>query len=224
MKLLSYNVLADCTTDYILREGVPIEHLLREHRTPLIQKVLIFSDADVICLQEVDQKAYDDYYNVLKLNYDGNLNMHKRMFGNACFWKKNLRASCSSFDFDDYSGRRAQLITLDTIAIINVHLDYNFGLEQIEKLLPNIIYPTIICGDFNASPTSNTLKKLLDYGFKTHLTKFTISRGKDRVIDYILALNVNLLSVTTMSDAISQYPNKDEGSDHITLISEFEFY
>lgn len=242
MKLLSYNVLAQCTTDYLLREGVSAEYLTREHRTPLIMKVLSESDADIICLQEVDDIAFEEFQMLLQDRYTGKLEQHKRMFGNACFWKHNLYGKSMAISFQDVSGRIAQQISFENLVIYNVHLDFKLNITQVEKLIDQCgthYGPTIICGDFNASPTSKSLEKLKNVGFSTYKTDLTIIRESSKVIDFILVRDLTLKSVKCMSNpklvnvstpvsqyspfssnAVNYFPNKNEGSDHIALIGE----
>ena len=243
MKLLSYNVLAQSTVDHLLREGVSAEYLTREHRTPLVSNVLTDSDADIICLQEVDDIAYDDYFLKLRDRYDGALEKHKRQFGNACFWKRDLSARSESVSFQDASGRVAQKISFKNVDIYNVHLDFKLNISQAEKLVDwcNDSRSNIVCGDFNASPTSKSLRKFKNAGFTTFDTDFTIIREETKTIDFILARNLVLKSVKCVSkpepklisvlstlyqaisgNAVNYFPNKNEGSDHIALLSEFD--
>lgn len=227
MFILSYNVLADCTTDYLLREGIPFEYLVREHRTPLVSDILKQADADVICLQEVDQQAFDDYSNALKETHTGVLHLHRR-FGNACFWKNNLHVvSTVPYKFTDQSGRVAQCIDFSDFVVYNVHLSFSFNTFQAEELvhLMDKLKPVLVCGDFNASPASDTILKFTSMGFDFKLTSFTNIKCNDKkVIDFILSYNCSIESMRTLYTISGQCPNKESGSDHSPILAKVSYY
>jgi len=122
MKILSWNILADSATDYLLREGISPQYLVREHRNPLNVDVLKNCDADVICLQEVEELEFELYRSALT-NYTGEFLMFKR-FGNAVFVRKGIDFRTEVHDFNTSAKRKAQIVKVGEMTIINMHLEW----------------------------------------------------------------------------------------------------
>ena len=94
-RILTYNLLADlyADSDYsrtILHPQCPAYALDISYRKLLILKELLGYDADIMCLQEVDQKIFDhDLKPILSTyGYDGEFDLKggKVSEGLACFW------------------------------------------------------------------------------------------------------------------------------------------
>ena len=87
LRILSYNVLADCYCDkrnYPTKEKGEIDFVSRFEK---LMKVIKRMDADIVCLQELDM--YDDYYQpfLKSLGYEAHyVPKHTRSEGIAIFW------------------------------------------------------------------------------------------------------------------------------------------
>lgn len=60
LKVLSYNILADCYSKYFMFKYVRHVYLNFKYRSVRIMQEIKSSEADIICLQEVDH--LDDFY------------------------------------------------------------------------------------------------------------------------------------------------------------------
>ena len=70
MKVLSYNILADCYSKYFMFKYVRHGHLNFHYRSQRIIHEITESNSDIICLQEVDH--FEDFYRpqLERLGYD----------------------------------------------------------------------------------------------------------------------------------------------------------
>lgn len=224
MHFITYNILADCTLHHFPNPKAP--ELQRSARTPLITKCLRDLKPDVACLQEVDkiafqeiQKALPEYTSSLALNKDGR-------FGCAMFLNSTHfpNVTWDSFSFDDGSGRVAQIANADDLTIINVHLDFKKNCDQMRSIVKNATAKTVLCGDFNASENSGTVRIAKEAGFETLTNSPTINtNGRAKIIDFIMTKKD--LTITSMKPKIqvtdrTPLPSSTEGSDHVAVSAE----
>jgi len=222
MKLITYNVLADCTRHHFPDPEAPV--LKREHRTPLILAFLRDACADIVCLQEVDKALFGElqqgldtaYVSSLALNRDGR-------FGCAMF-VKGPDVAWETLNFADDSGRTAQTATIDGVTVANVHLDFKRNCDQMRALVNTLPSSCVVCGDFNASPNSATVRIAQQAGFATLPTGPTANtNGRAKVIDFVFARGSEKVRSVRAAAAIGDktvLPSATQGSDHVALIAE----
>ncbi|MBX3666840.1 MAG: endonuclease/exonuclease/phosphatase family protein [Rhodocyclaceae bacterium] len=182
--VLSCNILADAyiRPEYYRPEALP--WLDAAWRLPALVAYLRGFEADILCLQEVETKAYSAIAQGLGKDYAGHLAAKRgRPDGCACFVRRrafaveaatvlHYRDGGGSATGEQDSGHLAQVLQLAGAAgrlqIANTHLKWHppsalplqrWGLIQIEQLLAGLAAPptTIVCGDFNADPDSEVL-------------------------------------------------------------------
>jgi len=114
-------------------------------------------------------------------------------------------------------------------------------LQFLQKINPQDI-PTIICGDFNSTPSQNVYKIITNRGFKSAYEdykgtgqhpKFTAYKSHEdtKCIDYIFyktnskpALQLkNVLDLQEEQVAKEFLPNAEHPSDHLPIYAEFKF-
>ncbi|XP_066594023.1 2',5'-phosphodiesterase 12-like isoform X2 [Prorops nasuta] len=127
-RIVSYNILADTYTDSDFTRDVlfpycPPYALEIDYRIKLVFKELTGFKADIICLQEVDEKIFNnDLVPVLSiLNYDGVYNT-----------KRNMREGLATF----FDSNRFEKIASESTVICN-----NTNLEPFNKVWSNILNP-----------------------------------------------------------------------------------
>lgn len=228
LTILTYNILADSTLHHFKNPNA--EELKRDFRTPLIINTLLNSKCDILCLQEVDSTCLNDIKSNLTDYKVVEYSLHEnKQFGNCVLAKTNicsdLIGSSHSFNDSDISGRKYNKITSQNclFTIYNVHLDFKLNCQQINSLVSSINSEeknVIICGDFNGSPNSTTLRIAKEAGFTTLSTGNTCNvDGNAKVIDFILIKNGKLNYVKTLVDA-KKYPSENQGSDHVCVVAE----
>ena len=224
MRVVTYNVLADCTLHHFPNPAATV--LQRYARTPLIIEYLTSSNADIICLQEVDQIMYNAIQKALFGYAASHLSLNKDgRFGCAMFSKVS-HIVCKSFYFNDDSGRVAQIAKIGETSIINVHLDFKKNHQQIRELVKEAGPNAVLCGDFNASFNSGTLRIAQEAGFGTLSAGPTINtNGRAKVIDFILTrgkAHVTSLDTAIQVEDDTQLPSQTQGSDHVAVIAEIK--
>jgi endonuclease/exonuclease/phosphatase family metal-dependent hydrolase len=203
LKVTTYNVLAP---DYVFEKSDPakprsqytqcekaaLEPTLRQKG---LIKDLLNSNADILCLQEVEEEALfkPALASLSPLEYEGIFTQKVKpddrpqpLDGCALFYKKKnveeiLR---KNIIYKDGSGHIAQLVILNYqgqyLGVVNTHLKWKdddaFAMQELAAILEaKEEYPQvaswIICGDFNVNPTSKALEQLTKSGFTTTTTK-----------------------------------------------------
>jgi endonuclease/exonuclease/phosphatase family metal-dependent hydrolase len=241
MKLLQLN-------EWGGRLGGQVADLLKVQQTDFVclqEAVAAKGDAALsITTTELQEKAdYPHAFNSPVFSF--NLMSKKATFGNAILSKlpfsetntifTNLEYT-EDFDFDthDYNIRNLQHVIIDTngqkLHILNHHghhvHQHKEGdeqtlrqMKQIAQYISTLEGPTILTGDFNLSPTSesigviNALLRNLstEYGLTTTRTQLT---AKKEVCDYIFVSDtISVSSFKALDDLVS---------DHKALLLEFE--
>jgi endonuclease/exonuclease/phosphatase family metal-dependent hydrolase len=219
ISIATYNVLADA---YIRREYYPRTDpaLLRPgaRDDALVARFGGF-DADVICLQEVEQRLMD------RIGLPGKF-VHKaggKPDGCATFVRGEGRHE--AVHFDDGTGHLVLITETAGITIANTHIkwDAKWGVGQAEAIVRALAphpRPWIVCGDFNAEPESSVLRVFRDFVDAHPASVFTCnSNGRAKKIDYILAtkeLTAEPLPSGIVTDD-TPLPSSSEPSDHIPL-------
>ncbi|KAJ3218101.1 Protein angel 2 [Dinochytrium kinnereticum] len=144
--VLSYNVLADSLVKknpglYTFCEA---DHLAWASRGPRLIQEILKNEADFVCLQEVDQVAYEDIFKPQLVGYQG---FYKKRLGNhtdgcALFWK-TARVQTQEVHPLDYFAETSK---------------ENVGIAGRIAELSNHEIPTIVCGDLNLLPHSYLYK------------------------------------------------------------------
>lgn len=177
--------------------------------------------------------------------------------GCALFLKSSLvlEKSCSQhFEagqvLKDKATHIAQHAVIDCVGgykllLVNTHLppdkpekpiEERFGGKQAEELLTFLRerreafgYPSIICGDLNATPESDVVKRFLDAEYHElhdrHAPTYGRGRGGPRKLDHIFhseGLRAEAFPTPTMNlERVP--PNETEPSDHLPLVARFTF-
>ena len=253
--LASYNVLADA---YIRRDRYPhtaLALLEPERRLPALADRIAALDADLICLQEVEVAAFERVAaRLAALGYAGELMLKggRRPDGCALFhragrfdllrsarleYRENLAGTVSS-------GHVAQFATYSdgarVLGVANTHLkwdppetppDQRHGERQIRQLLDARIPDCtgwVVCGDFNATPTSGVLRILGEAGFVPgHGADAPTCNANRRpqTIDYIC--HDHSLRATPLAPppvlADTPLPGPGEPSDHVPLAARLDW-
>jgi len=148
------------------------------------------------------------------------------------FYNKNYEFDCDRKEFfkgDDH-GRTLQICDIEVngklIQVANVHglyssdkLDTKKTLLQSEFILGKLKerkIPTILIGDFNLLPNSESIK-ILNKEYKNLNNSFNITstRPKDQIVDYVF-IDANFSANSLVVDKL-------DISDHYPLIVELEF-
>ena len=86
LRILTWNILCDKLA-YNSFDRVPDQYIDWEYREPLIISFVLSSQADVICLQEVDK--FDELMKHLHQLYEGHIVMKEDgVMGCALIWKR----------------------------------------------------------------------------------------------------------------------------------------
>ena len=208
-------------------------------------------NADFVALQEVDNgverthginiadslaKLTGMYYSFYKnISYQGG------EYGNAILSRHKILTDTNyHYKMLNNNEQRGLLVTkilfnADTLYFMNTHIDYrqedterllNMGqLKEICLTLQN--YPIILCGDFNDSPHSNTIKSISEYftDVSTINKLLTFSSDKPEVkIDYILIRdneNNPLIKCKIRPTALKTV--QSNASDHLPIFTELIF-
>ena len=165
---------------------------LRKHNEdlwldPVVQK------SDVVCIQEIwleDHESEDDRY--LPENFKGLFCCQGRGKGIAIFVRNNIFSSNCSGTSHATSTLQMMKLMMPTIDIINVYRSQNEPVEEVKRLLENVVEPrkpTIVLGDFNFC----YLKK------KNCLSQWLEEVGFDQVVSSTTHIEGGLLDQALLS-------------------------
>lgn len=190
LKIVSYNILAQPWLSYERNPYVADFEKCTQwsYRWILLQKQFIKLSGDVICLQEVEQKSYEEdllpFFN--RLGYKGT--MQRKWIGNAVFYRENMfqlhsiversRTIIVTLLNKGKAGQRSSTEEESLLTVANVHLEGDpyrpqekfFQIRSLFKYLQRNIEKTgeksvmdqhvVICGDFNCSDDCGIYKLL----------------------------------------------------------------
>lgn len=254
--IATWNVLANGYVRHEHFPSTPQDILAAKNRYPRIVERAASFNADVICLQEVDADLHALLRARLAADgYDGDWAQKswRKPDGCATFvrgpWLERRLVSYSRHFHDGFgsrpdSGHVAQVTALsfrnDIIAVVNTHLKWDkpgapiserLGFIQGEELLDmlkTMACPSVVCGDFNAEPSSATLQAFRTAGFTdSHDHSFATANhdGRAKKIDFILhdgELIAHPQPTTSIADD-TPLPSETEPSDHLPLTTIFTF-
>ncbi len=233
MKIVTYNILAQRYYNDAKYEW--------DFRLELINKILSRSNADVICLQEIELASFrSDFKNILnEYDYFGHVNNSKRTspIGNIILWKKSvfnalemINTSCSNIVVLQNN------ITNQQIKLANVHLKagiYNpecikTRISQLQSICKK--NPDILCGDFNDDFKTNLEIIKLISKYIIH-NKFDTCYTSEQEEDFTWCFD-NILTRENLYEINIEYfikpydkflrdkklPDEFNPSDHIPLI------
>lgn len=175
-KIMTFNVLAQV---YIYEKRYSYASKLAlswDHRFAQISQKILHHNCDIICLQEVEQEHFVQFWvPLLEQHGYAGVMQQKRTVGNATFWKQAqfVHKSCNHRS-------RAMLHHLEHVAnpqkqllVANVHLHGTEHVERFCQIKSVIKYLQqmhknvdchkqclVICGDFNATESSGIYKLL----------------------------------------------------------------
>lgn len=247
----SQNILAD---SYIKPEYFPHtapEHLDSRWRWPALATHLARLDADVVCLQEIEQPVFSALHAQLGLlGYSGIFRRKGlgKPDGCAVFSRDaNVRRlSDEPHYYGDDSGHLALLVDFEhdgrRFSIANTHVKWQpptapveggHGLRETTELFERIAADAtrrtwIACGDFNATPDSEIVRRILARGFRDpfEATAYTANaNGRKKKIDYLFAtpdLVGRSRPLVPIQDD-TPLPSESQPSDHLAIVADFTF-
>ena len=183
INVCSWNVLAQCYFDNTNHDGHVKDEgsLLWPARCKRLIQEMITTDADVLCLQEVQFAHFDSDYapELAKVGYEGLVQADKKRAsahpqGVATFWKADTfkldgavhRSRTMAAMLTDSAGR--------TAAIVNCHLEGNprnplARVKQLQTTLTEVStkyqhHALVVCGDFNCALGASASAAYLSFG------------------------------------------------------------
>jgi len=248
----TYNILADA---YIRPERYPRcdpKLFASATRRPRLVERIIGLDADVVCLQEAEYGAFAAIDEALRpRGYAGRWAHKGRGKPDGCATFVRAPFACLEsrvlvFDDGHLADGPSGHVALKTlvgrndwaVTIVNTHLKWDapdapperrYGLTQAAALLDGMLtsaFPVVVCGDFNAEPSSPLLEAFGRGGFvdahPASAATFNTANGPAK-LDFLLH-RLDLSSSPRPSppiDAATALPSASEPSDHIPLVARF---
>jgi len=182
-RFVTYNILAPSYANPQQYPQLPPEELSWERRFPALRAYLVSLQADVLCLQEVEEPAYRVL--AAELEPRGYQGFYAQKLGKVegCALFTRLPAiRHEHLVFPDGSGHLAQLVYLEnSMLVANTHLRWQVP-QQLDFVLQHLGAPaerSVVVGDFNFTPDQLKAPAMRD-GLDAEPTY------ADRKIDYIL--------------------------------------
>jgi mRNA deadenylase 3'-5' endonuclease subunit Ccr4 len=248
----TYNVLA---TAYIKPEwfaAVPPELLRPEGRLPALVRHVEALDADLLCLQEVEDETFAALQRLKAAGYDGHFEKKGRGRPDGCatFFRREIFAlrGLKRLDYRD-AGHIALILSLEhegrLLGVANTHLrwdppgaplDEQLGHRQAAELLAERarFQPPqngwLLCGDFNRAPDSEVVAAVRQAGHEhAHAgrpqARSCVANGRAALIDYLFhspQLRARPLDPPAVGDE-TPLPSPEQPSDHLALAADFEW-
>ena len=192
MRIVSYNILAP---SYARRDRYPYSapELLpwEARRDRLVQRILGF-DADIICLQEVEEYVFRFLQSRMEpFGFQGVYAQKamNRPDGCATFYlgeRLQLSEYRRRLYADGHGGPDSGHLALSTrfavdgceLTVINTHIRWDepdargadhIGFRQVTDLLHTVVpappVPVVVCGDFNVEPQTHIIREIVKAGF-----------------------------------------------------------
>lgn len=250
LRIATYNVLADTYVRPAWYPHTPAELLAAGARYDgLIDRVLGL-DADVVCMQEVERPFLTALRRrVSPLGYRVELANKAGGRPDGCATISRLPLADSWFlhyhDDTPPSGHVALAVSLiqgpRRLTIVNTHVRWNppdkrsrahIGVRQLEELVDELrargpLDDVIVCGDFNATPDSDVVGRLLAAGFRDAFAAlpdaYTCNPNQTaKRIDYLF-YGPGLTATPRPLPAIDDHtplPSRTEPSDHLPVVAE----
>lgn len=237
IRLVSWNVLADA---YVRREYYPrtppgvLDPARR--RGAVLDRLLDYAAADVLCLQEIDAALFALAEERLRASSGRLLVKPGRQEGCAMFVRRDVDPdpAWKAHVFSDRSGHVALGATFAGTSVVTTHLkwepdgtpaDAHRGRGQLAELLDTWPEPSrVVCGDFNAEPGSAVLLLAARRGLEdayAHLPRASTcnANARKRRIDFILH-SADWVATPSPIAAIEDdtpLPSETQPSDHIAI-------
>lgn len=257
ISIATYNVLAAAYADPKYYPGVQSHDVASATRYPRVVHRIAELDADVICLQEVDHELFAMVDARLQKQGYRSRWAHKgrgKPDGCAMFVAPNLLlGEWRIHEFDDaaFGGKRTGHLVLSTnvmrghfyMHVATTHLKWEppgaageerVGLLQARQTLRQLPTqvriagtPCVICGDFNAGPSSDILRTFADERFvDAHgdLSHTFVLEGVPQKLDYLLFSMDTLVARPVAVPSLpgpTPMPSAAEPSDHLPLVARF---
>lgn len=248
---MSYNILAP---SYAKPERYPFTErwlLAWEARRDRLVARLTASDADVICLQEVERWVYQ--YLLGRMEDAGFKGLYaqkgqRRPDGSATFYREDNVTLMDSRRFqyrdagedDCASGHLALIARFDLdgipVSVVNTHIRWDqpdayghshIGYRQVMELLEHCGRDcdavSVVCGDFNAQPDKDFIRKMVSCGFIDAYAAApqptANSERKAKRIDYIFHTAAFKSEPTPLPEIGDEtpLPSEIEPSDHLPI-------
>lgn len=236
MKILSWNILAEEYIKKIYYKEIPKNILFnRNNRIKSIISVIKKFNCDIITLQEVMLKEFNELKKIFSIEYNiikgKNINWNgcKGYSGNVTFIKKGTEI----MEVIDHDYGVTTIISKNgkKIIVINIHLDDKNQLKRTEEinslkyLFSDIV---IIAGDFNEHFNRKELSKLYK-SFKS-FKSFEITNNSNTYylepmcIDNIIIKGFKTFKTTVINDFKTDYIKQfiNYGSDHLPLVGKMK--
>lgn len=242
LAVVSWNILADA---YIRRSyyprSAPAALAAAPRRALLVRRIgELTTDADVLCLQEVERPAFVAIEAALGDAFTGRW-MRKgagKPDGCATFVRRaHAIDAVEELRYSDRSEHVALIVRVGGVRIANTHIKWDqpdtaaadrYALRQTAELLAALREPAIACGDFNVIDSDEVVTRILAAGYRdAHATggaPTCVTNGRARRIDYLFAtagLTATPMAVTPLVDELA-VPSETEPSDHVPVGAVFE--
>ncbi len=243
MRVISYNTLAQRYVDpYIKTRYKYVTHtecLTWVCRKSLLMEQIDKTNADIVCLQEVELETFEDDFLefIYRMNYNYNRHTISKTrsspIGNITMWKKN-KYNCSNFIQKSCAliNTITDTETNESIIIANVHLRvglYTHEIDRSNQLLSVLkLKPDIICGDFNDDLKEVGLLYAIiiknDYSINSNQLTCSVYNEHDKNTHWfsfdnaIIKNQIHKIIKVNKYNKIRQIPNKKHPSDHLPLI------
>jgi mRNA deadenylase 3'-5' endonuclease subunit Ccr4 len=243
MRLATWNVLADAYLRPDWYRAVPAPLLEPERRRAAVCTRAIGLEADVLCLQEVDETCFAALNRILPvLGYQGArcAKALGKPDGCAMFWRGLEATHQSQLHFSDGSGHVAQSTSFGGLRVITTHLKWDapdspmaarWSTRQCDELVSWVQAeprPIIICGDFNVRPDDPVMERFAAAGlrdvFQGAARPHTAStNGRSTKIDHVVSSLNGLRPASVQFDqfGVTALPDEREPSDHVPLLVEW---
>lgn len=256
LRVMTYNVLANA---YVEKLHVPDEaqaHLDPASRRARVVERVVAAEADVICLQEVEDELWHDLTERLSpAGYGGvfERRSESKLDGVAVLWHlPGHRAETRVVRFEELPDAkpvyRLAIVCAFTpkdgegghpFTVACTHFAWQsprtpdepsarlHEAKQLAEACRDAVRPLVLCGDLNAEPDSEEVRVLLDMGLtESHDPHSPTSAifGRPAKIDYLMATSeLRAASLTTPNADVTRIPSGTEPSDHLPLVTDFEF-
>ena len=239
--VVSYNVLADAYINPDFYPHSPREALEPFARLPRLVQRIVDLGADVLCLQEVEERALEVLEPRLAMGrYAGYWTQKGRGRPDGCALFVRAPAvliARQELRYGDGSGHIAQIARLDIgrlpVVVANTHLKWTppgappadrWADRQVAELLSVLVTEprAIVCGDFNVEPGSTPHAALVAAGFvDAHPAALPTCNPHQQAkkVDFVLARGAARLEPRGMPSLqdTTPMPSPSEPSDHLPL-------
>lgn len=237
IRVVSWNVLADAYLRDEYFPHTPPEVLERgPRRKAVVDRLERLAGVEVLCLQEVDGQLFALAQERLKDSTGHHFKKRGKGEGVAIFVRHALtqEPKFKEHAFSDLSGHVALGVSFADVTIVSSHLKWapdgtapgeHPGRGQLAEILDTWSTGTrVVCGDFNAVPTSDVLELARERGLQDAYASIDAAytcnaNGKRKRIDYILHTADFRATPTPLPEITDDtpLPSENEPSDHLPI-------